>query len=135
MVGRPAPEAFADLARAGLTAGRVRERVVAGTPAGVVVSTDPPAGTARPPKFPVAVVVSAPAATVDVPDFVGLSRAGAVTVARAGSVRGVGRDETVPAGSPEGGSVLSQSLPPGSPVAPGTLVELVVGVDPTAPPG
>ena len=135
MVGQPAPNAFAALARAGLAAGRVRERVVTGTPAGVVVSTDPPAGTARPPKFPVAVVLSAPPRTVTVPDFVGLSRDGAVTVARAGSVRVVGKDEFVGPGSPEGGTVLGQSLPPGSEVAPGTLVELVVGVDPTAPPG
>jgi len=135
MVGREAAAAMADLARSGLAAGKVTFRATDSVPPGTVVSTDPPAGTSRPPKYPVAVVVSEPVEQQQVPDFVGLTRSAAGVVAKASGVRLVVQTQLVPAGQLGAGRVVGQSVPPATPVPAGSSVTVTVAVDPTQPPG
>jgi len=135
MVGREAAAAMADLARSGLAAGKVTVRATDAAPPGTVISTDPPAGSGRPPKYPVAVVVSGPVEQQLVPDFVGLTRSAAAVVAKASGVRLSVQTQLVPAGQLGAGRVVSQSVPPATPVAPGSTVTITVAVDPTQPAG
>ena len=135
MVGREAAAAMADLARSGLAAGRVTVRATDEAPPGTVLSTDPPAGSSRPPKYPVAVVVSGPVELDLVPDFVGLTRSAASVVARATGLRLDVQTLLVPAGQLGAGRVASQSVPPATPVAAGTTVTITVAVDPSQPAG
>ena len=135
MVGREAAAAMADLARSGLAAGKVTVRATNSVPPGTVLSTDPPAGTSRPPKYPVAVVVSGPVEEQRVPDFVGLTRSAASVVARASGVRLDVQTLLVPAGQLGAGRVVGQSVPPSTPVPAGSTVTVTVAVDPTQPPG
>jgi serine/threonine-protein kinase len=131
MVGREAAAAMADLARSGLAAGRVTVQATGSAPPGTVLSTNPPAGSSRPPRFPVAVVVSGPAEQVAVPDFVGLTRSAASVVARATELRLEVRTQLVAPGQPGAGRVVGQSLPPATPVPAGSTVTVTVAVDPT----
>jgi len=131
MVGREAAAAMADLARAGLAAGKVTVSPTSSSPPGVVLSTDPPAGSSRPPRFPVAVVVSGPVELVPVPDLVGLTRSAAAVVARASGVRLEVTSRLVEPGAPGAGRVVGQSLPPATQVVEGTEVVVTVAVDPS----
>lgn len=135
MVGREAAAAMADLARSGLAAGKVTVRATGSVPPGTVVSTDPPAGSSHPPRFPVAVVVSGPVEQRSVPDFVGLTRSAAQVVAKASGVRLDVQTLLVPAGQLGAGRVVSQSLPPATPLPDGGTVTITVAVDPTQPAG
>ena len=135
MVGREAAAAMADLARSGLSAGKVTSRATDSVPPGTVVSTDPPAGTSHPPRYPVAVVVSTSVEQSLVPDFVGLTRSAAAVVAKASGVRLTVQTLVVPPGQLGAGRVVSQSLPPATPLPAGSAVTVTVAVDPTQPPG
>ncbi|MFM7068495.1 MAG: PASTA domain-containing protein [Actinomycetes bacterium] len=135
MVGREIAAAMADLARAGLGAGRVTVRATNASPPGVVLSTNPAAGSGRPPGFPVAVVVSGPVEDAVVPGFVGLTVDGAKQVAAAGRVTIRVRFLQVRAGDVAAGRIVSQSSPAGSVVPSGTVVDVVLAVDPLAPAG
>jgi len=135
MAGREAAAAMSDLARSGLAAGKVTVRATDTVPPGTVISSNPPAGSSRPPRYPVAVVVSGPVELNLVPDFVGLTRSAASVVAKASGVRLNVQTQLVPAGQLGAGRVVSQSAPPATPVPSGSVVTITVAVDPTQPAG
>jgi serine/threonine-protein kinase len=133
IVGKEEAPAMAELGRAGLGLGTVTRQFREGVAPGVVLSTDPPAGTQLALRTPVAVVISGPAAELEVPTLVGLLQS---------SVRGVVpaelpvqvRTRTLAAGDDRVGRVVEQSVPPGTVVAAGTPVEVVIGAAPAPPP-
>ncbi|MFZ4517449.1 MAG: PASTA domain-containing protein [Microthrixaceae bacterium] len=133
IVGGPQGPGLSQLARAGLGLGPVTSEYRPGVESGVVLATDPPPGTPLPPRTPVAVTVSAPAPTLTAPSLVGLLQATAERVVPSElplSARGrqLAPDDT------RAGRVLEQSVPAGTPVAPGTPIQVVVGVAPPPPP-
>lgn len=133
MVDLPQAEGFAALGRSGVGLGDVTTTYVEGKAPGFIVSTDPPAGAAVARDFPVDVVVSGTPDTLTVPPVTGLLQASATSVLGTGSFQVSIRSEAVAPGDARAGRVLSQSLPPGTAVEPGTPLQLVVAVE-VAPP-
>jgi len=131
MVGREAASAMADLARAGLTSGRITIRPTNDFPPNQILSTTPPAGSERPPKFPVAVVISGPPSKRTVPDFLGLTAAGVRELAASTGINTDLRSELITPGGPDADRVIAQSVPVGTQVDRDVTVEVVIGLDPT----
>jgi eukaryotic-like serine/threonine-protein kinase len=114
------------LRHAGLTVGEVRTAPSATIPAGIVVSTGPPAGAMQPQPDPVSLVVSA---GPPVPDFVGQPVGVAQQWAQA---NGVSLDQVTAAHSDlPAGTVTHQSLPPGSTFTRGQVI--IVKISPGPP--
>lgn len=134
IVGSMVGPGLVELGRSGLGLGPVKEDYRADVPPGVVLATDPAPGSALPPRTPVAVVVSAPAPELRAPPLVGLLRTSAEAVMPTG-LRLQVRTRPVEAGDPRAGRVIEQSVPPATPVVPGTPIEIVVAVAPVPPPG
>jgi beta-lactam-binding protein with PASTA domain len=113
------------LRHAGLTIGKVRTEPSATIPAGIVVSTGPPAGAAQPQPDPVSLVVSS---GPPVPDFVGQPAGVAEQWAQA---NGVSLDE-VTAGHSDlpAGTITHQSLPPGSAFTRGQVIIIKISPGP-----
>ncbi len=132
IVGMPEAQGMAALGRSGVGLGDVTSRVVAGTPPGVVLSTNPAPGASVPRDFPIDVVVSAPPASLTVPPVTGLLQASARTVLQPLPFQVTYRNRTVPYGDARAGRVLTQSIPAGTKVEPNTPLQLEVGV--AAPP-
>ncbi|WP_122260664.1 Stk1 family PASTA domain-containing Ser/Thr kinase [Ornithinimicrobium cerasi] len=127
--GLPAGDARAQLEAERLLAGEEIPEFSDTVPRGVVVRTDPAAGTPLPPGTPVTLVVSDGPAPVDVPDVTGRSEAEATAL-----LTGAGLDVEVDPtrvnddAVPEG-SVVSQAPGPGQ-VERGSTVRLVVSDGP-----
>jgi beta-lactam-binding protein with PASTA domain/predicted Ser/Thr protein kinase len=113
------------LRRAGLELGKVTPTTSATIPAGIVISTDPPAGASWPQPSPVRLVVSA---GPPVPDFVGQPRAAAQAWADQNGVQLA--VETARASNQPAGIVLHQSVPPGHPFTRGQVIMIVVSPGP-----
>ncbi len=114
------------LRHAGLTVGKVRTAPSATIPAGIVISTGPPAGAMQAQPDPVSLVVSA---GPPVPDFVGQPAGAAEQWAQA---NGVSLDEVTTAHSDlPAGTVTHQSLPPGSAFTRGQVI--IVKISPGPP--
>lgn len=133
IVDLPEAQGLAELGRSGVGLGTVTASYVAGREPGIVLSTDPVPGTAVPRASPVNVVVSGPPETLTVPSVTGLLQASASSIVSGAQLSPSIRNQTVPAGDARAGRVISQSLPGGTPVAAGTPLQLVVGVE-AAPP-
>jgi beta-lactam-binding protein with PASTA domain len=100
-----------------------------GVAPGTVIATDPVPGTGLAPGTPVAVTISGPAEQLEVPTMVGLLSSSARWVVPSG-LQLLSRGRVLAPGDARVGRVIEQSLPPGTPVGPGTPVEIVVGVAP-----
>ena len=115
----------ASLTEQGLTPTRI-DKVDADVAAGVIISTDPPAGETVAPAETVKVYVSSGGAKVKVPDLSGLSQKAARSeLEKLGITLGVTTSEN--SASVKKGVVISTSIPSGEFVTPGeTTVDLVV---------
>ena len=119
--------AEAALAAAGLTAGAITQAANDVIPAGSVISQNPAAGASVPPGTAVALTVSSGPALVNVPSVVGMTQANAETMLTGqglvlGSLLSQYSNVIV------AGSVVSQSPPASTAVAPGTAVNLVISL-------
>lgn len=123
----------ADLARAivraaGLVVSRV-ESVPGSAPPGVTIVTRPPAPAMLAPGGKVALVVSQGAATIGVPELLGLSTADArVRLEQDGLRMGTVERRRTPDATP--GTVVAQRPAAGTLAAPGTVVDIVVARSP-----
>ncbi len=133
IVGGPAGPGLSQLGRAGLGLGKVTSEFREGVEAGIVLAADPPPGTQLPPRTPVAVTVSAAVPTLTAPSLVGLLQSTAEKVVPSELPLSV-RTRLLAADDGRAGRVLEQSLPAGTPVVPGTPIQVVVGVAPPPPP-
>ena len=132
VVDQTEADGLAALGRSGVGLGTVTTTFVQGKDPGIVLSTDPAPGSAIPRGYPVNVSVSGPPATLTVPQVSGLLQSSASTIVGSTTLSLSIRNQTVPAGDPRVGRVISQSIPGGSAVEAGTPLQLVVGVE--APP-
>ena len=119
-------EAVAVIQKAGLTLGTVAERPIPGFAPGTVFSQHPEPGTNVPTGTPVDLVVAEAAATVVVPNVVGMMLDKASEIIQAAGFR-VGEVKEQVSTQPTG-TVLEQRPRAGEEVIPGTLVDLVVAV-------
>jgi serine/threonine-protein kinase len=125
VTGLALPAAQAALRHAGLTPGRVRSEPSATIPAGIVVSTNPPAGVSWPQPQPVTLDVSA---GPPLPDFVGQPKQVAEQWAQA---NGVSLDEVTTAHSDAPAqTVVRQSLDPGSAFTKGQVIIITISAGP-----
>lgn len=133
VVDQPIAQGFAALGRAGVGLGQLTTTVVEGKPPGVIISTDPPAGSSVPRSYPVAVVVTESAPSLKVPSVTGLLQATATEALTDSQLTVSTRSQTVPYGDSRGGRVIAQSIPAGTAVAIGTQLQITVAVA-AAPP-
>lgn len=130
VVGDQIADAEAALSAAGLALGTVTFDYSGSVPEGQVISQDPAAGTLLPAGSSVNLVVAAEPSIV--PYVVGMTQSAAATaLADAGLIVGVVTlvySDIAPAGE-----VVSQGTAAGSPVAPGTAVNLAVSRGPEPP--
>lgn len=133
IVDQPIAQGFAALGQAGVGLGAVSTVSADGKVAGVIVSTDPPAGTSVPRDQPIAVVVTESPTGLSVPSVTGLLQATA-TKALSGSQLSVSvRNQGVAYDDARAGRVIAQSIPAGTAIAAGTKLQLTVAVA-AAPP-
>jgi len=97
-------------------------------PAGVVTRTDPTAGQSLPVGSGVTLFVSSGPAKVTVPDVRGEQRAAATQALTNANLKST--TSTQPSSTDLPGTVITQSPPGGSSVAPGTTVNLVIAAAP-----
>jgi beta-lactam-binding protein with PASTA domain len=109
--------AQAALRKAGLTPGAVTQTASDTIGAGIVVSTDPVAGTSWPQTKPVAIAVSA---GPPLPDFVGQQFQDAQGQAQSGGYQ-LQQEPDASSTQPQG-TITSQSPAPGTPITPGEVV-------------
>jgi eukaryotic-like serine/threonine-protein kinase len=116
--------AQAALRHAGLTPGPAVKEASATIPAGIVVSTSPAAGVMWPQPQPVKLVVSA---GPPVPDFVGQPQQTAEQWAQA---NGVSLNEVTGKSDMPAGTVVRQSLAPGSAFTKGQVITITISAGP-----
>lgn len=109
------------LGRAGF-APAVGERDDSTAPVGVVMGTEPGAGTVRPRDDEVVIVVSAGPPPVELPDLIGSTQEEALAV-----LEGLGIVADLRGGPPSGGEVAAMEPVVGTMVRPGDVVTLEVG--------
>jgi serine/threonine-protein kinase len=124
VTGQNLSAAEAALRRAGLTPGTVTHQAAQSLPAGLVISTQPVAGTSWPQSKPVGIVVSA---GPPVPNFVGQPLSAAQTWASQNGVRLV--PLTGPSSQPSG-NIFKQSVAPGGPFTRGQVIQVTVSSGP-----
>jgi beta-lactam-binding protein with PASTA domain len=121
---KPLSEATNILHNANLLVGNVTEQSVAGAAPGTVISQQPVAGTSVAPQTTVDLVLAKAIQTVTCPNLIGTPQKKAMdALAAAGLTVGQIQQE-VSSGPPD--VVIRQNPPPGSQVAPGTAVNLVI---------
>jgi beta-lactam-binding protein with PASTA domain len=128
LIGMRGEEAIRQLAAVGLQLGPQKTAPSPTVPAGVVVQTEPPAGTAVPAQSAVSLVVSAGSPAATVPKVLGFRLTKARKVLedagfRVGRVRIGSNDDRM------GGVVLKQEPADGTAAPGGTAVDLVVNED------
>ena len=125
VTGQPLTSAQADIRHAGLVPGRVKLVPSATIGAGIVIATQPGAGTSWPQPKPVTLTVSA---GPPVPDFVGQPKTAAEQWAAA---NGVSLNEvTVHSSDQPVGNVLRQSVKPGSAFTKGQVITIDISPGP-----
>ncbi len=130
--GLHAAEASAHLRNAGFVP-QVRNTSSTTVPSGVVIGTEPPAGTVDRQGSDVAVLVSSGPALISVPDVTGESLSSAqATISDAGLANGAVTHQ--PSSSQSPGTVLSQEPKAGTEVHADTKIALVVAEAPKAKP-
>ncbi len=128
--GLHAGEASAHLHAAGFVP-EVRNTANATVPVGIVIGTEPPAGTVDRQGSTVIVLVSSGPSLISVPDVTGESLSSAqAAIADAGLANGTVTRQSSSSQSP--GTVLSQEPKPGSEVRANTKIDLVVAEAPKA---
>ena len=125
VTGQPLANAQAALKHAGLTAGQVSKEPSATIPVGIVISTDPPAGTSWPQPKPVQLTVSA---GPPVPNLVGQQK---VVAEQWAQQNGVSLNEVTDNNStqPEG-TITHQSPQPGAAFTRGEVITVRVSAGP-----
>jgi len=125
VTGQQAQQAEAALKAAGLTPAQATPQASASIPSGVVIATNPVAGTAWPEDKPVQVIVSA---GPPLPNFVGaqVSQAQAAGAAGGFSINQV----TQPNAAQPAGTIVRQSPPPGTAITPNEVVTVYVSQGP-----
>ncbi|MCX6525731.1 MAG: PASTA domain-containing protein, partial [Actinobacteria bacterium] len=128
VVGQPLAQAQAAIQAAGFRFANPTQATSATVPTGSVISTDPSGGTSVAANTLIRIVVSTGPEQAKVPTVVGQSEADATTTIKfAGlSVRVV--PQTVPAGDPNAGRVISQDPAGGKMEDKGSAVTITVGV-------
>jgi len=125
VTGLSLSDAQAAIKKAGLVPGKVKTVTSATIAAGIVISTDPGAGTSWPQPKPVKIVLSA---GPPLPNFVGQQKAVAEQWAAA---NGVKLNEVTAAHSDQPvGTVVKQSAPPGSAFTNGEVITIVISPGP-----
>lgn len=128
VVGRPLAQAQAQIQAAGLRFANATEAASATVPAGSVISTDPPGGASVERNSVIQIVVSTGVEQVRVPDVVGQTEADARDEIRDRGLVVAVTPQSVPAGDPNAGRVLSQDPAGGRDADRGSTVSIVVGV-------
>jgi serine/threonine-protein kinase len=119
VTGRTLTDAQAAIRHAGLSPGKVKTVTSTTIPAGIVISTDPPAGTSWPQPKPVSIMLSA---GPPLPNFVGQDKSVAEQWTAA---NGVKLNEVTAAHSDQPvGIVVKQSAPPGSAFTNGEVITI-----------
>jgi serine/threonine-protein kinase len=125
VTGQPLTAAQAALKHAGLVPGKVKTVTSTTIAAGIVISTDPGAGTSWPQPKPVSIVLSA---GPPLPNFVGQQKTVAEQWAAA---NGVKLNEVTAAHSDQPiGTVVKQSAPPGSAFTNGEVITIQISAGP-----
>ena len=125
VTGQQISAAAGAIHQAGLVLGTVQHQTSVTIPAGIVISTNPPAGTSWPQPKPVVLVVSA---GPPVPNFVGAQKSVAEQWA---SANGVSLDERTAGRSLQpAGTVIKQNVPPGSAFTKGQVIIIVISPGP-----
>jgi eukaryotic-like serine/threonine-protein kinase len=125
VTGQPLSNAQAAIRHAGLTPGKVRTVTSTTIAAGIVISTNPPAGTSWPQPKPVSIVLSA---GPPLPNFVGQQKAVAEQWAAANGVKL--NEVTVGHSDQPAGVVIKQSAPPGSAFTNGQVITIHISPGP-----
>jgi len=133
IVDQPIAQGFAALGQAGVGLGAVSTVSAQSRVAGVIVSTDPPAGTSVPRDQPIAVVVTESLPSLTVPSVTGLLQATATKALSDSQLTVSVRSQTVPYDDARAGRVIAQSIPAGTAVNSGTKLQLTVAAA-AAPP-
>jgi eukaryotic-like serine/threonine-protein kinase len=125
VTGQPVAVADHNLKLAGLIPASATTQTSASIPAGIVIATNPVAGTSWPRHKPVQVVVSA---GPPLPDFVGgpLTQAQAAAAAGGYSINPTASTDT----SQPAGTIVQQSPPAGTPITAGEVVTVYVSPGP-----
>jgi serine/threonine-protein kinase len=125
VTGRTLTDAQAAIRHAGLSPGKVKTVTSTTIPAGIVISTDPAAGTSWPQPKPVSIVLSA---GPPLPNFVGQDKSVAEQWTAA---NGVKLNEVTAAHSDQPvGMVVKQSAPPGSAFTNGEVITIQISPGP-----
>ncbi|HET7243774.1 MAG TPA: PASTA domain-containing protein [Streptosporangiaceae bacterium] len=125
VTGQPLTDAQAAIKHAGLVPGKVKTVTSTTIAAGIVISTDPTAGTSWPQPKPVSIVLSA---GPPLPDFVGQDKAVAEQWAAA---NGVKLNEVTASHSDQPvNTVVKQSAPPGSAFTNGEVITIQISPGP-----
>jgi eukaryotic-like serine/threonine-protein kinase len=127
VTGQPIAQADATLRHVGLTPGQPRGETSTTIPAGVVISTQPVAGTAWPKDKPVGIVVSS---GQPLPDFVGQQLSAAQAAAAAGGYKI--QPVTVPKSSQPANTILRQTPAANSAIQAGEVVTVYISPGPPA---
>jgi len=127
VTGEPLQQAVSTLKGAGLRVAAPVETTSATVPAGIVISTNPPAEALTPKNRPVTVTVSAGPA---LPNFVGAQVSDAASVAQQSGYQL--NQVPDPTSTQPMGTITSQSPAPGTPITPGEVVTVNVS---SGPPG
>lgn len=133
IVDQPIAQGFAALGQAGVGLGTVSTTSAQGRAAGVIVSTDPPAGTSVPRDQPINVVVTESLPSLTVPSVTGLLQASATKALSDSQLTVSIRSQSVPYDDARAGRVIAQSIPAGTAIAAGTKLQLTVAAA-AAPP-
>jgi serine/threonine-protein kinase len=128
VIGTPLAQAQAQIQAAGLRFAEATETPSATVPAGAVISTDPGSGASVPTNSVVQIVVSSGPEQVDVPNLVGRTEADATAELRNRGLESDVTPQSVPAGDPNAGRVISQQPNGGTRVDVGSTVGITVGV-------
>lgn len=133
IVDQPIAQGFAALGQAGVGLGAVSTVSAEGKVPGVIVSTDPPAGTSVPRDQPIAVVVTESLPSLTVPSVTGLLQATATKALVDSQLTVSVRTQSVPYDDARAGRVIAQSIPAGTAITAGTKLQLTVAAA-AAPP-
>jgi serine/threonine-protein kinase len=125
VTGQQQADAIAAIKKAGLTPGAVTTAASTTIQAGIVISTNPAAGTSWPQPNPVAITVSG---GPPLPSFVGGQVSDAQAAAQAGGYR-INPVADTNSTQPQN-TVTSQSPAPGTPITPGEVVTVHVSTGP-----
>ena len=128
VVGRPLAQAQAQIQEAGLRFGTATEAPSATVAAGSVISTDPAGGSSVERNKVIQIVVSTGVEQVAAPYVVGQKEADARSEIQGRGLVVTVTPQSVPAGDPNAGRVISQSPAGGQDVDKGSTVAIVVGV-------